>query len=66
MAKFIIEEVREIIKGFYSQNYEVEAETREEAIEKIKNMYDEDETDIEYLDQTFDIRDSEFLNFNED
>lgn len=65
MAKFIIEEVREIIKGFYSQNYEVEAETKEEAIEKIKNI-DEDETDIEYLDQTFDIRDSEFLNFNED
>lgn len=62
MAKFIIKEVREIVKGFYTQSYEVEAESEEEAIEKVENFYDDD-TDVEYLDQEFDIRDSEFLNY---
>lgn len=62
MAKFIIKEVREIVKGFYTQSYEVEAESKEEAIEKVENFYDDD-TDVEYLDQEFDIRDSEFLNY---
>ena len=65
MAKFIIKEVREIVKGFYTQSYEVEAESKEEAIEKVENFYDDD-TDVEYLDQEFDIRDSEFLYYNSD
>lgn len=65
MAQFIIEEVREITEGFYTQTYLVEAETKEEALLKVENAYN-DETDVEYLDQDFDIRDSEFLYYNSD
>lgn len=65
MAKFIIKEVREIVNGFYTQSYEVEAESKEEALKKVENFYD-DETDVEYIDQDFDIRDSEFLYYDSD
>lgn len=65
MAQFIIEEVREIIKGFYTQTYLVEAETKEEALLKVENVYD-DQADVEYLDQDFDVRDSEFLYYNDE
>lgn len=60
MAKFIVKETRGIIKGFYTNSYEVEAESMEEAIEKVENIYDDD-SDVEYLDQDFDIRDSEHM-----
>lgn len=65
MAKFIINETREIITGYYTQSYEVEADSKEEAQNKVENMTDDD-TDIEYLDQEFDIRDSDFMYYGDE
>ena len=64
MAKFIVLENREIIKGFYTQSYEVEANSFDEAIEKVANI-EQNYDDVEYLDQDFDIRDSEFIEYEE-
>ena len=63
--KFKIIEQREIISGFYSETFIVEAENREEALEKLRNP-DENTDDIEYDDTEFDIRDSEHLYFEDE
>ena len=63
--KFKITEQREIISGYYSETFIVEAENREEALEKLRNP-DENEEDIEYEDTEFDIRDSEHLYFEDE
>ena len=58
ILKFKIIKQREIIPGFYSETVIVEAETKEEALEKLRNQ-EENEEDIEHDDVEFDIRDSE-------
>lgn len=63
--KFKIIEQREIISGFYSETFIVEAENKEEALEKLRNQ-EENEEDIEYDDVQFDIRDSEHLYFEDE
>ena len=63
--KFKIIEQREIISGYYSEIFIVEAETKEEALEKLRNP-EENEEDIEHDDVEFDIRDSEHLYFEDE
>lgn len=63
--KFKIIEQREIIEGFYLETFIVEAENKEEAIKKLKNI-DEYDDDIEYDDTEYDIRASEHLNFEDE
>lgn len=55
--KYIITEQRQINKGFYSLTYEVEAESYDEAMEKILEGY------VKLIDSEFDIRDSEHMYF---
>ena len=61
MATFKITETYEIIKGFRTIVYNVEADSMEEALSKIENVYDDD-TDIVELSEENDIQDVEFLN----
>lgn len=61
MATFKITETYEIIKGFRTIVYNVEADSMEEALSKIENVYDDD-TDIVELSEEDDIQDVEFLN----
>lgn len=62
MAIFTVHETREIIKGYYTLTFQVEADSYEEAEEKVSQT----DEDIECIDQDFDIRDSEFISFSED
>lgn len=60
MAEFIVQETREIIKGYYTLTFQVEADSYEEAEKKVSE-YDED---AECINHDFDIRDSEHISFS--
>lgn len=62
MAKFKITETSEIIKAFQETTFIVEADSVEEAIEKLEGRYNDD-TDIEEGETKYDVRDTEHIRY---
>ena len=57
MKKFKIDQVTEIVKGYVTETYLIEASSKEEALK----LFEEQEGDLESVDSDIYIKDTEWL-----